>query len=57
MLNECVWFDTYLLQIINQQELQKLIKFFAKVLDFKDIKFPLKIRNIHKIEKKIVLLP
>ena len=25
---------------------------FAKKLDFKDIKFPVKIRDIHKIEKK-----
>ena len=27
-------------------------KYFAKSLDFKDIKFPVKARYIHKIEKK-----
>ena len=27
-------------------------KDFLKSLDFKDIKFPIKIRDIHKIEKK-----
>ena len=26
---------------------------FAKKLDFKDIKFPVKVRDIYKIEKKI----
>ena len=31
----------------------KANKNFAKRLDFKDIKFPVKIRDIHKIEKKI----
>ena len=30
----------------------KADKDFAKKLDFKDIKFPVKIRGIHKIEKK-----
>ena len=30
----------------------KADKDFAKTLDFKDIKFPVKIRDIHKIEKK-----
>ena len=30
----------------------KADKDFAKRLDFKDIKFPVKIRDIHKIEKK-----
>ena len=30
----------------------KADKEFAKVLDFKDIKFPVKIIGIHKIEKK-----
>ena len=30
----------------------KADKYFAKRLDFKDIKFLVKIRNIHKIEKK-----
>ena len=27
-------------------------KYFAKKIDFKDIKFPVKMRDIHKIEKK-----
>ena len=30
----------------------KADKEFAKKLDFKDIKFPVKLRDIHKIEKK-----
>ena len=30
----------------------KADKNFAKRLDFKDIKFPVKVRNAHKIEKK-----
>ena len=30
----------------------KVDKDFARELDFKDIKFPVKIRDIHKIEKK-----
>ena len=33
----------------------KADKEFAKKLDFKDIKFPVKIRDICKIEKKIPL--
>ena len=36
-----VYSDTKFLQIITQQELQKLTKIFSKKLDFKDIKFPL----------------
>ena len=36
------------MQIVTQQELKKL----AKEPDFKVIKFPVKIRDIHKIEKK-----
>ena len=28
---------------------------FVKKLDFKDIKFPVKIRDMRKIEKKIIL--
>ena len=31
----------------------KADKDFANRLDFKDIKFPVKIRDIHKIEKRI----
>ena len=30
-------------------------KDFAKELDFKDITFPIKIKNIHKMKKKIIL--
>ena len=30
----------------------KVAKAFAKMLDFKDIKFPIKVRNIHKNEKQ-----
>ena len=40
------------MQIIIHQELQKLTKILRKKRDFKDKKCPLKIRNIHKIEKK-----
>ena len=42
--------DTYIQWII----IKKIIKTdndFAKKLDFKDIKFPVKVRDIHKIEK------
>ena len=45
------WLDTYILQIITQQELKKLTKIFQKKCDFKDIKFPFKLGDIHKIEK------
>ena len=41
-----------MLQIVNQQELQKLTKFLSKHLHFKDINFAVKIRDIHKIENK-----
>ena len=33
-------------------KITKANKDFAKRLDFKDMKFPVKIRGIHKIEKK-----
>ena len=36
----------------NPRRVTKADKDFAKRLDFKDIKFPVKIRDIHKIEKK-----
>ena len=36
----------------NPAKITKADKDFAKRLDFKDIKFPVKIRDIHKIEKK-----
>ena len=34
------------------QELQKVTTILQKKLNFKDIKFPVKVREIHKIEKK-----
>ena len=36
----------------NQRRITKSGKYFSKELDCKDIKFPLKIRDILKIEKK-----
>ena len=36
----------------NPAGITKVDKDFAKTLDFKDIKFPVKVRNIYKIEKK-----
>ena len=45
------WPDTYFLQIIILEELEKLQRFCRK-LDFKDIKFIVKVRDIHKTEKK-----
>ena len=47
-----VWSDDYILKIIIQQELQKLKNEFLKRLDFNDIKFPAKISDTHKFEKK-----
>ena len=45
-----VWSDTYIVQIIIPEELEKLQR-FCKKLDFKDIKFIVKVRDIHKTEK------
>ena len=36
----------------NPRRITKTDKDFAKKLDIKDIKFPVKVRDIHKIEKK-----
>ena len=44
--------DTCILQIVTQQELRKMTKNLSKRLDFKDIKLPVKTKDIHKIEKK-----
>ena len=44
-----VWLDIYILQIIIQQELEQLTKILQENLI---LKFPVKIRDIHKIEKK-----
>ena len=38
----------------NPERIGKIDKNLARKLDFKDIKFPVKIRDIRKIEKKIV---
>ena len=53
--NEC--FKWCLLRYLNPgdhnpRRIIKVHKDFAKRLDFKGIKFPVKIRDIHKIEKK-----
>ena len=37
----------------NPARITKADKDFAKIIDFKGIKFPVKIRDIHKILKKI----
>ena len=34
------------------RRITKADKYFVKKLDFKDIKFPVKVRDVHKIEKK-----
>ena len=36
----------------HSARIRKIDKDFARRLDFKDTKFPVKIRDIHKIEKK-----
>ena len=53
--NEC--FKSCLVRFLNatdhnQRRTAKTDKDFSKRLDFKNIKFPVKIRGIHKIEKK-----
>ena len=35
----------------NSARITKAYKYFTKKFDFKDIKFPVKVRDIHKIEK------
>ena len=47
-----VYSDTYILHTIIQEELQKLTKILQKKTNFKDMNFPVKIRNILKVEKK-----
>ena len=37
----------------NQRRITKPNKEFAQKIDFKNIKFPVKIRDIHKIENRI----
>ena len=46
-----VWSETYTLQTIIKEELEKLAKILQKILILK-IKFPVKIRGIYNIEKK-----
>ena len=47
------WSDVYMLQIIIQEELEKLARILhKKKFDYKDMKFLVKVRNIHQIEKK-----
>ena len=36
----------------NPARITKADRIFAKKVDFKDIKFPIKVRDIYKIEKK-----
>ena len=36
----------------NPRRIRKLDKLYGDKLDFKDIKFPAKVRDIHKIERK-----
>ena len=52
---EC--FKWYLFRYLNPVDhnpriITKADKGFAKIIDFKDIDFPVKIRDIHKIEKR-----
>ena len=55
MKNEC--FKWCLVRCLHPADhhpgkISKSDKDFAKSLDFKDIKFPVKIRDVHKISKK-----
>ena len=54
--NECL--KRCLVRYLNPADhhptsIRKIDKDFARKHDFKDIKFPVKIRDIHKVEKKI----
>ena len=51
------YFKWYLFRYLNPADYQparitEVDEDFAKMLDFKDIKFPFKVRDIHKIEKE-----
>ena len=53
--NECFkWSIVRYLNPASHQlaRITKVDRDFAKKIDFKDLKFPIKIRDIHKIEKK-----
>ena len=43
--------DTDTQWTIIQKKITKIDKDFAEKLDFKDVKFPVKVRDIQKIEK------
>ena len=56
-INDNVWFKWSIVRYLNPADhnptrITKADKDFAKKLDFKNIKFPVKLRDIHKIEKK-----
>ena len=58
--NQCLEWCTYMVYMVryvhtaghNLRKTRKDDKDFSKMFDFKDKKFPFKIRDIHKIEKK-----
>ena len=57
--NEC--YKWSLVRFLNPEDLHparilSVGNYFAKELDFESIKVPVKIRNIHKIEKKALAL-
>ena len=47
-----IWLDIYILQIKIQKESERLTNKMEKNWIFKDIKFPVKVRDIHKIKFK-----
>ena len=54
--NEC--FKWFIVRYVNPADhdprrITKTNKDFTKKINFKDIKFPVKVRDIHKIEKRI----
>ena len=51
-----VWSDIYIPGDYHPARITKAEKYFAKRLDFKDIKCPVKSRDFHNIEKKKILL-
>ena len=44
-----VWLDTYIIKIISKT-IKNADKFYKAKWDFKDIKFPVKVSDIHKLE-------
>ena len=57
--NECfIWCLVKYLNLAdhNPKKSAKVYKDFEKTLDFKDVKFPIKIRDIKKIEKRFSLV-